>query len=346
VSGGPVGSRDAPGLGSVPARDAPALSRAQADALGAVFPGRVVEGLAALGGGLSGATRLSFTVDGAGFVLRQGDPARAPHEVACLRIASEVGVAPRLHYADARTGVSITERVEGARFGGDALSEPDGPQRIAGALRRLHEGPSFPRGADLIEILGDLDRAHAAAAAGERLPADLRATVTDLAARTAPHAHAAPCHKDLNPNNILCTRDRVCFVDWETAGAGDPFLDVAQVGVFALPAPEAREAFLAAYLRRAPSDQERARALVARVLALSFYAAAFAVVRAHARVPAPRGEPAVLVELLRAMATSRERTDPGVVAAALWRQATSEIATPDFAAARDLVTPREGTSFS
>lgn len=93
--------------------------------------------------------------------------------------------------------------------------------------------------------------------AGVSLPADLVRIVEELERVNAPHAQAAPCHRDLNPNNVLVTADRVYFVDWTIAGAGDPFVDLAQLGVFAFPRPEQREALLDAYLGRSPSRSRR-----------------------------------------------------------------------------------------
>jgi len=86
-------------------------------ALHAVLGDAAVEQLALMSGGLSGAMLLSFTVEGAEYVLRRGVVARAPRELACMRIASDRGIAPRLHHADAETAVVIMDRVAGAPLG-------------------------------------------------------------------------------------------------------------------------------------------------------------------------------------------------------------------------------------
>lgn len=302
-------------------------------ALRAAFGTAPIEELAPLGGGLSTSTLFSFTAGGAEYVLRKGDAERAPHAIACMRIASERGVAPRLHYADARTGVAIMDRVSGAPLGRSTLAAPTRREAVAATLRRLHHGPAFPRGPDRMDILRGLDRQHAAAT-GHGLPVILLRTVEELAACTAGHAHAAPCHNDLNPNNVLVTPDRVYFVDWDTASAGDPFIDLAQLGVFAFPAPDQRHALLEAYVGRRPTDEEHARAVVARVLALAFYAAAFFMVRARIAGPPARAEAVPLAQLLRELATSRERADPGAVAASLLLEMQRESAAHAFAGAK------------
>ncbi|XXX79341.1 phosphotransferase [Sorangium sp. So ce134] len=296
-------------------------------AIEAAFPGRPAEDRTSLSGGFSGATLLAFSVDGAPYVAKRcaldpGDPGRAAREIACMRVASERGVAPRLRFADARTGVTVMDRIAGTPL--RPARDPALLERVAATLRRLHDGPPFPRGPSRKDLLRSLD-AQCAALAGVGLPAELVRAVDELERASAPHAHAAPCHRDVNPNNVLVSADRVYLVDWTTAGAGDPLVDLAQLGVFACPRPEQREALLEAYLGRPPSDGERARARVARAIALAFYAAGFFVGGARLGAPPPADEePRPLAEVLAAFGAAPERTHPGVVAAALLREMRQE----------------------
>ncbi|WP_437572247.1 phosphotransferase [Sorangium sp. So ce542] len=299
---------------------APALHPDLAAAIEAAFPGRPVTDVTPLSGGFSGATLLAFAVDGAPYVAKRcapdpSDPGRFARETACMRAASERGVAPRLRHADARAGVTIMDRIAGTPL--RPTRDPALLGRVAAALRRLHDGPPFPRGPSRMDFLRSLD-AQRAALAGVGLPAELVRTADALERVSAPHAHAAPCHRDLNPNNVLVAADRVYLVDWTTAGAGDPFVDLAQLGVFAYPRPEQREALLEAYLGRPASDDDRARARVARAIALAYYAAGFFVAAARLGGPPPAGEePRPLAEVLAAFGAAPERTHPGAVAAAL-----------------------------
>ncbi|WP_437284196.1 phosphotransferase [Sorangium sp. So ce406] len=299
-----------------------------AAAIAAAFPGRPVHDAAPLAGGLSGATLIAFAVDGAPYVAKRcapdpADPERAAREIACMRVASERGVAPRLRHADGRTGVTIMDRIAGTPL--RPTGDPRLLERVATALRRLHDGPPFPRGPARIDFLRFLD-AQCAALAGARLPAELVRAVEELERASAPHAHEAPCHRDLNPNNVLVTADSVVFVDWTTAGAGDPFVDLAQLGVFAFPRPEQREALLQAYLGRPASDDERSRAHLARRIALAFYAASFFFAGARLGGPPPaEGEPTPLLEVLAALRAAPERIHPGTVAAALLHEMRDEM---------------------
>jgi Ser/Thr protein kinase RdoA (MazF antagonist) len=183
-------------------------------------------------------------------------------------------------------------------------------------------------------IVRTLQRRYATIA-GEGFPAALVRTLEELAPLTTQHAHAAPCHHDLNPNNVIVTPDRVYFVDWDTAAAGDPFIDLAQLGVFAFPTAEQRVALLDAYVGRRPTDEERARSVVARVIVLAVYAAAFFHVHAQTHRAAARAPGVPFARMLSALGASRERTDPGAVAASLVIEMQRESATADFASARE-----------
>lgn len=306
-------------------------------ALHEAFGGEPILDLAVLKGGLSGSSLFSFTVAGSAYVLRKGDVRRAPQELACLQIASERGVAPRLRHADARTAISIMDRVPGGPLGRGSPLDPQRLHRIASTLRRLHEGPVFPRAATVAQFIRFFDGALRERGAGG-LPDHLLTTVDAVAPVIARYAETAPCHNDLNPNNILVTEEQVFFVDWEMACAGDPFFDLAQLGVFAFPGPDERASLLEAYLARRPTAEEEARAVVARVMALAFYAAAFTFARAMAGGAGPAAAPVSLAELLQTLGRSRERADPALVAASLLLEMQRESESTAFDAAKGLLT--------
>ena len=310
------------------------LSPAIVEALRAAFGDAPVGPPRALGGGRSGAAVLAFDVAGAPYVLRRANPDRIDHasrtarEIACVRIASALGVAPRVVHVDEHAGIVIAERAESAPFGRSAWSRPDRIAHVASALRRLHEGPAFPSGPGLMTLLHGLEQLLRART-GRGLAEDLVAALTEASHATRRWAESAPCHGDLNPGNILELPDRACFVDWENACTSDPFLDLGQLGVFAFPALDARDALLAAYLRRPPSAEELARATVGRVMALGVYSAAFTMLdgsRESAADPLPMGE------LLALLASQRQHAPPGVIAVSLLEELRRERSGPGAAA--------------
>lgn len=293
----------------------PEVERALRDAFGE----QPLEGMTVLRGGRSGSTLLSFDVAGRGYVLRRGNSilpgydARSARELACMTIGSDRGIAPKLRHVDGAGGVWIMDRILHA----PAPRSPARTARVAHAVRRLHEGPAFPRGGGALGFVQRLD-AYLRSLGRVGLPVELLRTIEELTMRTARFAESAPCHNDLNPGNILETADAVYFVDWETACQGDPFLDLALLGVFAFPTPEGRAELLEAYLGRAPSGEESARATIARVTALGYYGAAFvAAMVAGGGPPWPSVAAVPVPDALELLRTQRERAPAELVAASL-----------------------------
>jgi thiamine kinase-like enzyme len=309
-------------------------------AIRAAFRDLPIEELSVLQGGRSGAALFAFVVQRESYVLRRPDPARPMHrarserQVVCTRIAAARGIAPALRFVDAGTGITIEAKIDGAPF---RRAMQGATERIAQALRVLHDGPAFPSSKmttiDLVRYFDGEVRARSANGAG--LPAFLLQVVLEVSRVTARFAEAAPCHNDLNPGNILDASGRIYFIDWDTACAGDPFIDLAQLGVFSFPTPDARAELLEAYLGRAPSEIERARSTLARVTALAFYTAAFisSTVAAGGSMNVEAAS-LPLPELLPRLA--RGEAGPELVAASLHREMQAELALETFPVAMSL----------
>jgi len=282
-------------------------SQAVIDTVHARFPAVDPGALAPLGGGLSGAPLYVFSAGGARYVVRHvtddrpfDDPRR---QFACMALAAERGIAPPVVHADPGRGVVIMGFIAPAQERA-WLRTPAGIAKVARLVRHLHDGPAFdafiaiPHAADT--MLAQLEAAGAAPAS----LLEVRDATPDIAAALARHAEPRPCHYDLNPGNLIYDGDRVWLVDWEMAGAGDPYHDLATLGVFGYPDPMDRERLLAAYLDRAPSDDERARLHLSRLQALVFYAAVFPFMvlqRSGIAPPPPSGPPQRLTEVLSSL---------------------------------------------
>lgn len=220
--------------------------------------------------GLSGAHVFRFAVDGEDFVVRQSPHVeRCEREIRCWRGAAAQGIAPRLIYADAASGTTISEFIAGEPLD----HSPAGIQRIALALRSLHQSPAFDGGMSLATILAS-EVAKLGLNQSDAVIEAICAAVAEADAVSREN-ELAPCHFDLNPTNILQTGNRVLFLDWETAGLGDPYIDLAQLGVFVFPAPDQQQILLQAYLQRTPEPADLSRFAVARVIAMAFYAMGF-----------------------------------------------------------------------
>ncbi len=287
--------------------------------------------LAPMPGGKSGAQLFAFAIDGTEYVVRQagfgppGDPTKSERELACIRIAAELGVAPRLVHGDASLGVSIMEKVAGTPVGRYTPRDDDPLGRVAATLRTLHGGPAFPASPSFAALLTGLD-AELRTQGGAALPAELVDTVRTFGALVEESGARVPCHRDLNPTNILATPEHVYLVDWEVAGMSDPFLDLGQLGVWVCRDADERAHLLASYLERAPGPAEVTRAGRCRVLALGFYAAAFHLVSLFTgRTVVPTDEDNALEAVFARMARTGQPFAAEEMAAAMVAEMTREV---------------------
>jgi aminoglycoside phosphotransferase (APT) family kinase protein len=305
----------------------------------AAFGAAVVEEARVLPGGRSGARVFSVLIAGRSYVLRVPSPDRDDHEqrsereITSMKLAAERGIGPEICLADRATGITLTAKIDGILAGRERVLAPGRIERLVSTVRALHEGPRLPPGPGLAELMVYFDAALRAQGAGG-IPAGLAAALHESTETSRRFGTRAPCHGDLNPGNVLETAERAYLIDWETAGEGDPFVDLAQLGVFSFFASGARAALLAAYLGRAPTSAEDAHATLARVTALGCYAVSFIAVAVSggAAAPddtmAPRPIAEVVVEFAQGKASARE------LAASLQQATLQEAASDAYRSAR------------
>jgi thiamine kinase-like enzyme len=180
-----------------------------------------------LGGGI---TNHNFKVEAEGqtFVLRIGgrntDLLGIDREVerAGTENAAALGLGPEVvRFVD---GCLVTRFVEGETGRAD-------PREIGPLLRRLHDGPAIPGRFDTLRIAEGY--ARIARERGVELPAaydEARETAARID-RLRAGASLCACHNDLLAANFVHDGERPWIVDWEYAGMGDPYFDLANFAV-------------------------------------------------------------------------------------------------------------------
>jgi thiamine kinase-like enzyme len=208
-----------------------------------------------------GITNLNYRVDAEGraYVLRIGVEGAEllgidrRREVQCMVAAGRAGVAPEVVYARPREGLLVTRFVSGRSLVPDRAVRGEVRMRVVRAMRRYHSGPPFAGRFSPSRTL----ESYLAAARGGRAPVPRDADrlferVSSIAAilrrsRTTPR----PCHNDLWGRNLIDDGQRVHVVDWEYAGMGDLFFDLANFAIYHCPTDAADAALLSAYFGRA-----------------------------------------------------------------------------------------------
>ena len=205
------------------------------DAVERVWPGRDAR-VEVLGGGITN-HNLKVEVDDERYVLRVAGKDTGllgidrGVELAATRAAAAAGIGPEVVAFVEPEGWLVTRFVEGASPPLERMREPDMLARVASALRAFHAGLAIPGTFDSFRVV-EAYRATALERGG-RVPADF-----DWAREIAGHIEAkrlavapVPCHNDLLNANFLDDGERLCIVDWEYAGMGDPFFDLANFAI-------------------------------------------------------------------------------------------------------------------
>jgi len=185
-----------------------------------------------------GITNHNFKVDvhGKTFVLRMGGAQtgllgidrRVEHE-ASLR-AAEVGLGPEVAGFLDEEGWLVTRFIDGRPIPPEEMRRPETIRRVAAALRKFHDAEPISGRFDPHAVVEDYCReaeAHgvdipSAYAAAHEMSARIR--------RVRGPQQAVPCHNDLLNANFLDDGE-IRIVDWEYAGMGDRFFDLANLSV-------------------------------------------------------------------------------------------------------------------
>jgi thiamine kinase len=210
-------------------------------------------------GGLTNANYL-LAVDGGRFVLRlSGDNAadlgiNRQTERDALQAASKAGIAPELILFTLPEGHMVTRFVEGHEWTMEEFKAPDVIRRVAGVLRRVHALP--PIEGTFAPYRDVEQRLAIARTRNVDLPACLDALLAKMHAIEEERAGTPPklCHNDPFHNNFIDDGD-VYLYDWEFAGMGDPFFDLASASHFST--AEQKDILLEAYFGRVTADARR-----------------------------------------------------------------------------------------
>jgi thiamine kinase-like enzyme len=161
--------------------------------------------------------------------------------------AAAVGVGPQVVGFVEPEGWLVTRFIDGAVPPVERMRQPEVLRRVAQALRAVHAGPALRARFDSFEVVESYRTTAFERGADVPLTyawARQIARRIETARRAAPER---PCHNDLLNANFIDDGERIRIVDWEYAGMGDVFFDLANFSVNHGLGPEGREAVLGAY---------------------------------------------------------------------------------------------------
>lgn len=192
-------------------------------------------------------------------------------EIHNAEVAARAGVSPDVVYAEAESGLMISQTVPDIEtmtpdlFGSRAGS----PARAGKALAKLHtSGEVFQFRFELFAMIEDYLRILSTK--DVKLPDGYHALVAAAApikeVLSAADAPLAPCHCDPLCENFLDDGQVMWIVDWEYSGMNDPLWDLGDLSVEA-GMDDAQDAeMMAAYFGRDPTAAEVGRMVIYKAM--------------------------------------------------------------------------------
>jgi thiamine kinase-like enzyme len=200
-----------------------------------VWPGRRAR-FEVLGGGITN-HNLKVEVDGETHVLRiagkdtdlLGIDRRV--EVEATRAAASLGIGPEVVRFVEPEGWLVTRFIEGGPIPVEGMREPANLSRVAQTLSAVHAAPQIAGGFDSFRVVERYLEIAIGRGGSEPEP---YAWAHGLA-REIEYARAGAerclCHNDLLNANFIDDGERIRIVDWEYAGMGDRFFDLANFAI-------------------------------------------------------------------------------------------------------------------
>jgi thiamine kinase-like enzyme len=231
-----------------------------------VWPGREAR-VEVLGGGITN-HNLKVELDGELFVLRvvgkDTDLLGIDRsvELAATKAAAAVGVGPEVVTFVEPEGWLVTRFIEGETPSLERMREPDMLVRVAEAFRAVHDGAAIAGRFDSFHIVETYR--DTALARGGTIPAqfDWAHEIAGRIELKRGDAPLRPCHNDLLNANFLDDGARLRIVDWEYAGMGDVFFDLANFSINHELDATASATLLEAYFGEARSEDAGALELM------------------------------------------------------------------------------------
>jgi thiamine kinase-like enzyme len=191
-----------------------------------------------LGGGITN-HNYRVDVDGESFVLRiigaktdmlgidRQDEYRANLE------AGRLGIAPEVIYFIQPEGYLVTRFISARPIPPEEIRKPENTQAVASMLQRIHKMPPITGTFDAFRIVESYT--EIARRFQVTFPANFDWLISELhqaekALLRNPYQPAV-CHNDLLNENFLLQGDRIFLLDWEYAGMGDIYFDLANFSV-------------------------------------------------------------------------------------------------------------------
>lgn len=152
------------------------------------------------------------------------------YEYRTQTIAGELGIGPEVVTFIEPGGYLVTKFIEGRHITPEELRQPENIARVAAVLNEIHAMPSIPGVFSAFQVVRNYTKI--AQAHNVSFPERFDWLVSQMNDAEAAMLNTSrvqrPCHNDLlNGNFLLSNNNKLYVLDWEYAGMGDIYFDLA-----------------------------------------------------------------------------------------------------------------------
>jgi thiamine kinase-like enzyme len=152
------------------------------------------------------------------------------HEAQANRLAASIGVAPEVLVESEDEGYLVTRFLPGRPLAPSELASEPMLGEVARTLRLVHGAGTIETDFNPFDVVSQYHDIAASRGITEPFDYPSALSVIDQILVARPYAPAALCHNDLLTENFLYD-DKLRILDWEYAGMGDPYFDLASFSI-------------------------------------------------------------------------------------------------------------------
>lgn len=232
-----------------------------------------------LKGGLSNTQLFIVTSGTENYVIRfllHKTPEKREQEITCLSAASQGGYGPHVYFASSAEGIIIMEYLKALPITDAIRASPLLYKQLGQLLRTMHSAPALTKTTNVFSQIQNRMLPRVKARYKNSVMFDtIEHAVERIKNAVEPFAAWAPCHNDLNPNNIIFVGTACKAIDYESAAQADPYFDVATIIAFYCFSSDHEKIVLTTYLKRPPTRQEEAHLYLMKQIVFIHWALGF-----------------------------------------------------------------------
>jgi thiamine kinase-like enzyme len=153
-------------------------------------------------------------------------------EVMTTDFANSIGLSPKVLASDLKEGLILIDFVKGDTLEPASFKSKSRIKKVARMLKELHQSPSISGEFNGLNVVHTYR--EKAVTEGFKLSENAARSVVltkQIQSIVSKNSDLCPCHNDLLAANFIEQGQKIWLIDWEYAGMGDPYFDLANFAV-------------------------------------------------------------------------------------------------------------------